>query len=122
MEFMWEDRRHSWFDPHKMDAIGSYSSQSCVPSALKGGPSRLVPMELYKLLIFSLDFTNKEESFKKENLLKEPNRERQKHALLPKHTPTHRLYSSLTFESCDLMVGRVCHAKQSGKHVFKNNH
>lgn len=57
--------------PHKMDSLGSHFSQSNVPPSLKGRISRLVPMELYKLLIFSLDFTNKELSLKKKNQMKE---------------------------------------------------
>lgn len=74
-----------WSIPHATDSLGSYSSQSRVPSTLKGGPSRLVPAELCKLLIFSLDFTNKEESLKKANLMKEPHRQRrQQDALLLK--------------------------------------
>lgn len=61
MELMWEDRRHSCLALTQQILLDS--SQSHVPTSLKGGPSRLVPMELCKLLIFSLVFTNKQESF-----------------------------------------------------------
>lgn len=58
--------------------------------------SRLDFVELYRLFIFSLGFINKEESLKMENLMKGTHRERQKYALLPKHTSTQRFHSPVT--------------------------
>lgn len=101
--------------PHKMDSLGSHWSQNNVPPSLKGRISRLVPLELYKLLIFSLDFTNKEESLHTQ-------RKTEAHPPFQTHIYPETTFPNDNFESCDLMVGSICHAKQNRKQVLKNNH
>lgn len=79
--------------PHKMDSLGSHFSQSNVPPSLKRENNQTSPYGIVQTFDLFTRFHKQGTKFKKEK----PNeRDTQKHAPLPKHTPTQRLHSPMT--------------------------